>query len=116
VNERKNESRARNFLSARLEKERLLAAKTANELRKRVKGLAEQRDLAELEVRRLEANLESQTNHLNNLELRIADYDQGPVLRTRLARMKAVVVVVENELVGILSKLRLYVKSWLRNN
>tara|TARA_B110000438_G_scaffold28032_1_gene27019 strand:- start:8836 stop:10170 length:1335 start_codon:yes stop_codon:yes gene_type:complete len=116
VNERKNESRARNFLSARLEKERLLAAKTANELRKRVKGLAEQRDLAELEVRRLEANLESQTNHLNNLELRIADYDQGPVLRTRLARMKAVVVVVENELVVILSKLRLYVKSWLRNN
>ena len=68
VNERKNESRARNFLSARLEKERLLAAKTANELRKEVKGLAEQRDLAELEVRRLQANLESQTNHLNNLE------------------------------------------------
>ena len=83
---------------------------------KRVKGLAEQRDLAELEVRRLEANLESQTNHLNNLELRIADYDQGPVLRTRSARLKAVVVVVENELVVILSKLRLYVKSWLRNN
>jgi hypothetical protein len=116
VNERKNERTARKFLSARLEKERLLAAKTANELRKKVEGLAEQRDLAELEVRRLQANLRSQTNHLNNLETRIADYDQGPVLRSRSARLKAVLDVAENELVVTLSKLRLYAKSWLRNN
>jgi hypothetical protein len=116
VRERKNESTARQFLSARLEKERLLGAKTANELRKEVKGLVEQRDLAELEVRRLQANLKSQTNHLNNLEIRIADYDQGPVLRTRSARFKAVLVVAENEIVVIGNKLRLYAKSWLRNN
>ena len=96
VNERKNESKARQFLSARLEKERLLGAKTANDLRKEVKGLVKQRDLAELEVRRLQANLKRQTNHLNNLEIRVADYDQGPVLRTTSARFKAVLVVVEN--------------------
>ena len=116
VNERKNESTARKFLSTRLEKERLLAAKTANELRKEVEGLAEQRNLAELEVRTLQANLKSQTNHLNNLETRIADYDQGPVLRSRSARLKAVLAVAENELMVTLRKLRLYVKSWLRNN
>jgi hypothetical protein len=115
VSERKSESRARKFLSARLEKERLLAAETANELRKEVEGLTEQRDLAELEVRRLQANLKSQMTHLNNLETRIADYDQGPVLRPRAARLKAVLVVAENELVVILRKLRVYVKSWLRN-
>lgn len=116
VNERKNESKARQFLSARLEKERLLGAKTANDLRKEVKGLVKQRDLAELEVRRLQANLKRQTNHLNNLEIRVADYDQGPVLRTTSARFKAVLVVVENEIVVIGNKLRLYAKSWLRNN
>ncbi len=115
MSERKSESRARKFLSARLEKERLLAAETANELRKEVEGLTEQRDLAELEVRRLQANLKSQMTHLNNLETRIADYDQGPVLRPRAARLKAVLVVAENELVVILRKLRVYVKSWLRN-
>jgi len=115
VSERKSESRARKFLSARLEKERLFAAETANELRKEVKGLTEQRDLAELEVRRLQENLKSQMTHLNNLETRIADYDQGPVLRPRAARLKAVLVVAENELMVILSKLRVYVKSWLRN-
>ena len=103
-------------MSARLEKERLLGAKTANDLRKEVKGLVKQRDLAELEVRRLQANLKRQTNHLNNLEIRVADYDQGPVLRTTSARFKAVLVVVENEIVVIGNKLRLYAKSWLRNN
>jgi hypothetical protein len=116
VNERKNESRARHLLSARLEKERLLGAKTANDLRKEVKALVEQRDLADLEVRRLQANLESQTNHLNHLEIRIADYDQGPVSRTRSARLKAVLAVVETEIAIIVNKLRLYAKSWLRNN
>ena len=116
VNERKNESRARHLLSARLEKERLLGAKTANDLRKEVKGLVEQRDLADLEVKRLQTNLESQTNHLNHLEIRIADYDQGPVSRTRSARLKAVWAVVETEIAIIVNKLRLYAKSWLRNN